>query len=333
MKYWMITNRNVEAKKLGQQRAELTFWGADSVPLDALSTWHPMPSGDFKRALIGAADQFPGLDELKEGQDQRHVSLFVHGYNNDWKDAARRYTTVCRDMFEGNTGLGICVLFSWPSNGYVTDYLADRADASESGLDLAEVLCELYDWLLLKQKECVGAPDTACKAKTSIIAHSMGNYVFQKAMQACWTRKNRPLLVSLITQALMVAADVDNDLFKCGEANDNSDGDAMANLTYRITALYNRRDDVLGCSAGLKHFGKRRLGRTGLDRTQPLPDNVWDVDCTSLVPPELGDPHGDYFKVGKAHVVTKLMQDLLRGIDREIITQRYLTSKPTRNGK
>src|SRR3981081_2454244 len=75
-----------------------------------------------------------------------------------------------------------------------------------------------------------------CKAKVSVIAHSMGNYVLQKAMAAAWTRKNQPLLATLVNQLLMVAADVDNDLFDAG-APDNNDGAAMVNLTYRITAL------------------------------------------------------------------------------------------------
>jgi len=42
----------------------------------------------------------------------------------------------------------------------------------------------------------------------------MGNYVLQTAMQFAWTRKNQPLLVSLLNQLVIVAADVDNDLFK-----------------------------------------------------------------------------------------------------------------------
>src|ERR1035437_1206981 len=37
--------------------------------------------------------------------------------------------------------------------------------------------------------------------------------------------------------------------------------------------------------ASIKHFGKRRLGRSGLDKTVPCPDNVWDIDCTSLFSP------------------------------------------------
>ncbi len=64
----------------------------------------------------------------------------------------------------------------------------------------------------------------------------------------------------------MVAADVDNDLFNGDKAIDKSDGDAIANLTYRVTALYTGRDSLLGLSAGLKHSGKRRLEeRWGLE--------------------------------------------------------------------
>jgi esterase/lipase superfamily enzyme len=101
----------------------------------------------------------------------------------------------------------------------------------------------------------------------------MGNYMVKKTMAKAWTRKNQPLLVSLINQLLMVAADVDSDLFDSG-APDNNDGNTVANLTYRITALYNGRDSVLGASIGLKHFDMRRLGRTGLSNRPPVADPV-----------------------------------------------------------
>ena len=65
----------------------------------------------------------------------------------------------------------------------------------------------------MKQIQAANDPANACKAKTSVIAHSMGNYVVENAMNVAWTRKNRPLLMSLISQFVMVAADVDNDIF------------------------------------------------------------------------------------------------------------------------
>jgi len=150
----------------------------------------------------------------------------------------------------------------------------------------------------------------------------MGNYVVQKAMAAAWTRKNQPLLVSLLNQLVMVAADVDSDLFDMG-APDNNDGSAVANLTYRITALYSGRDSVLGASAGLKHFGMRRLGRSGLSNRPPSADpaspidNVWDVDCSSFFPPEIDGPaiHGAYFlNDGTLNLVRHVPRGLDRGV-------------------
>jgi hypothetical protein len=88
----------------------------------------------------------------------------------------------------------------------------------------------------------------------------MGTYLLQKAMAVVWTRKNQPLLMSLINQLPMVAADVDNDLFKSGETIQVSDGDAIANLTYRVAALYSGKDPVMGLSAGLKAFRETPSG-------------------------------------------------------------------------
>ena len=58
------------------------------------------------------------------------------------------------------------------------------------------------------------------------------------------------------------------------------DGSLMANLCYRVGALYTGLDQVLGASARLKHLGTRRLGRSGLaDR-----NNAWDNVSTSMSP-------------------------------------------------
>lgn len=113
--------------------------------------------------------------------------------------------------------MGLCILFSWPSKGSPAEYLADRSEARQSSPDLTDVLADFYDWLVGMEKAAARNPATGCRAKTSIIAHSMGNYVLENAMHRAWDRKNRPLLVSLVNQLLMVAADVDNDLFKSGE--------------------------------------------------------------------------------------------------------------------
>lgn len=316
-KFWLISNRNVKKGGFGDKHGDLTYWTSDTGSLDKFANWEQTDQDNFKQQLIAAADKFPSLDH-DEHEDQSHVSFFIHGYNNTWQDAAKRYEKFCGDLFSGDDSLGLCVSFDWPSCGSVLGYLPDRSHARDCANDLVDTLSELYDWLITKQAAAVVNEKNACKAKVSVVAHSMGNYLLQKAMSAAWTRKNQPLLVSLINQLVMVAADVDNDLFE-DSADDGTDGDAVSNLTYRITALYSGRDAVLGDSAGLKHFGTRRLGRSGLAKCPPTgKDNVWQVDCSNLIPPDVGGLaiHSAYFE----HPETlDLIKQVLRGIDRTVL--------------
>ena len=315
--YWMISNRTEESGGFGGDRGDLTYWVSDKGPLDNKKNWTRVSADGFKNKLIAAANQFPPLDH-DEHEDQCHVTFFIHGYNNGWQDAAKRYQKFRDALYSGDDGLGICISFDWPSCGSVLGYLPDRAHARECANDLADVLSDLYDWLLGKQTAAAQNPQNACKAKVSMVSHSMGNYLMQKGMSAAWTRKNQPLLVSLLNQLVMVAADVDNDLFE-SNASDGTDGDAVANLTYRITSLFSGRDAVLGASAGLKHFGTRRLGRAGLAIAPPTDkDNVWGVDCSSFFPAATSgmDIHSAYFDNAGA---LDLIRDILRGKDRSVL--------------
>ena len=319
-KYFMISNRVLEGGELSNKSGPLTYWTTDNDEVEKLGNWNSRSADDFKAAVLAATADFPVLPPAQH-EDQKHVNLFIHGYNNTWEDAALRYRSIVANLFSGAASLGICILFSWPSDGAYLGYYLDRVEARGTAPYLSTVLNEFYDWLMQMQKAAMRNPANACTAKTSIIAHSMGNYVLQKAMALTWTRQNQPLLVSLVNQLLMVAADVDNDLFNGPAAADGSDGDAVANLTYRVTALYTGRDPVLGVSAGLKHFGKRRLGRSGLDYTNPIPDNVWGVDCSTLIPADASDIHAAYFDANSPETL-ELLRQLLRGSDRGVLTNQ-----------
>jgi len=318
--YWMITNRNLEAGGFGSDFADLTYWksiAADPNDLVNFAAWQQLAPEAFQAALVQVADSFPH-PLVTPSEDQKHVNIFVPGFDNSWSSAAQRYGKIVSNLFSGPNSMGECILFNWPSKGSVAEYLPDRSEARQSADDFAEVLSDLYDWMSAKQAMAAKNPADACKATTSLIAHSMGNYVLENAMNVVWTRKNRPLLMSLMNQVIMVAADVDNDIFSSGDAVTHGDGEGIANLSYRVTALYTGRDSVLGMSAGLKHFGKRRLGRSGLDRTCPVPDNVWDIDCSTLLAPNLDGVqiHGAYFDEPQCYV---LMRSLLQGTDRSVL--------------
>ncbi len=332
-KYWLISDRNNggTGQGLNTTRAGLTYWISDGGDLTQISSWNSVSAAQFQTLLAGVADDFPAN---VPNEEQAHVTLLVHGFNVNFQHATAFYQKVSDSLFSGSNSLqGLCILYDWPSLGSVAGYLPDRATARACAPDLTNILSTLYDWLLDKQNAAIKNPDDACKAKVSMISHSMGNYVLQKAMAAAWTRNNQPLLASLLNQLVMVAADVDNDLFDVG-APDNNDGQAIVNLTYRITALYSGRDSVLGLSAGLKHFGTRRLGRSGLANDPPLvtqlpaTDNVWHVDCSSFFPPTVTgeEIHGAYF--GSEHApegTIELIRQILRGIDRGVLETKGVT--------
>src|ERR1700730_18489762 len=320
-KYWLISDRNNGGVGQGMNNAGLTYWVSEGGDLTNIGSWKKITASNFQTLLADAADKFP--DNVPNEQ-QSHVTILVHGFNVSFQSATGFYQKISDSLFTGTKSLnGLCILYDWPSLGSALGYEPDRAHARACAADLADVLSAMFDYLVLKQNAAIKNPDNACKAKVSMIAHSMGNYVLQKAMAAAWTRKNQPLLASLLNQLVMVAADVDNDLFDAG-APDNNDGAAIVNLTYRITALYSGRDSVLGLSAGLKHFGTRRLGRSGLANRPPLitqlpaTDNVWDVDCSSFFPDSVNGEaiHGAYFDTPK---VIDLMREILRGKDRRVL--------------
>ena len=321
-KFWMINDRNKGGTGAEPNNDGLTYWVSDAANLADIENWTRVSPARFKKLLAGAADEFPVLDH-RQNENQSHVTLLVHGYNVGFSSAISLYQQVCDSLYSGPNSLGICVLYDWPSLGSILGYEPDRAHARKCAEDLTDVLCNLYDWLIRKQKDAIQDTRKACKAKVSLISHSMGNYLVQKALSAAWTRKNQPLLVSLINQLIMVAADVDNDLFDSG-SSDYNDGNAMSNLTYRITSLFSGRDAVLGASAGLKHFGTRRLGRSGLAHRPPeaaagpQTDNVWDVDCSGYFPPDIEgmDIHSAYFHTSGT---LNLIRNVLKGIDRGIL--------------
>lgn len=329
----MISARDAGGTGSNRNNNGVTFWSSQSsepIQLRDIKNWDRIPFAQFRKSLIDACADFP--DQKPEQQEEeKHLALCIHGYNTGFSSSIDFYTRIYDGLFSGTRGLGICVLFTWPSKGEVYGYLADRDEARRCADDLGGVLSSLYEILIRNQAAAAKDTSKACKAKISIIAHSMGNFVAQMALFHAWKRNNQPLATSLVNQMLMVAADVDNNIFDSGEQVGDGDGEGIANLSYRVTAFYSGRDPVLAASAGLKHFFKRRLGRSGLDRTAgngrpAAPDNVWDTDCSKFFADSESDIHGAYFKLDQYSAVKKLIREVLRGVDRGVLVERKIAS-------
>ena len=318
---FMMNSRDETDDGFGWQKGPMRFFTSDAAPakLTLKKSWSELSAKDFTKALVKQAQSFPRLTE-EENESQKHLSLFVHGYNNDWADTVKRYASIQSRLFDGGAqNLGTLVLYTWPSDGNAAGYLPDREDARACAPDLAEALVVLHDQIITMQRAAAMTERSEakrfCKAKISVIAHSMGSYVMQKALAIASRRINNPQLVTLIHQLVLVAGDIDNDIFDKSLPPD-SDGVLMTNLCYRIGALYSGLDAVLGASAGLKHFGTRRLGRSGLADRSKVPDNVFDHDVTALIKDTPGSTHSAVFETPAAMA---LVRNILIGIDRNLL--------------
>lgn len=310
---FMVTNRGRSKDDLTDKLVDtLSYFKIDEKQeeLSRLQNWTELSGKEFEKELMALAAQFPLLPD-DQNSKQKHLSLFVHGYNNTWDESAQRCAGLKRDLFD-KVDLGVPILFSWPSNGSVAGYLPDREDARDSGPHAADLFVRLYDIALAQQRLAAQTqdPNKFCRAKISVIAHSMGAFVVQKGLKIAAERLNSPQLMTLVHQLALVASDIDNDVFQKNQSNE-ADGSLMANLCYRIGALYTGLDETLGASAGLKHSGKRRLGRSGLADRGNVWDNVFDIDVTDFIVKK--DIHSAVFKSPKA---IDLLEKILRGVDR-----------------
>jgi esterase/lipase superfamily enzyme len=163
----------------------VTYWVSDKQPLTDINNWQKVTANNFQKLLAAAADEFPAYDPA-ENEKQSHVTILVHGFNNSFTSATRFYQDLCGKLFDGPDSLGLCILYDWPSRGSVLGYEPDRSHARLCAHDLTDILSSLFDWLIERQQTTIDTPAKACKAKVSLIAHSMGNYVVQKAMAAAW---------------------------------------------------------------------------------------------------------------------------------------------------
>ena len=159
---------------------------------------------------------------------EKHLLIFIHGYNNDIEDVIRTVRRI-EKVYDV-----IVVPFSWPANGGGAvsgkiDYLSDKADAraSATALHRAVMKVEEYHRLLTQGlqerlwKEAVGDKsenhqnararfsqriEASCKTKLSLMCHSMGNYVLKYATlpSDSHTRK------LVFDNVCLIAADVNN---------------------------------------------------------------------------------------------------------------------------
>jgi esterase/lipase superfamily enzyme len=156
----------------------------------AAATLHPSSLPPLQPAP--APDLAP---TLQLAQDKKNVGIFVHGYNTSFPEALYRMAQLVAD----NPEPGHAVLFSWPSDGEFSGYVADKDAATYSRDRFAAFLT------MLTQDPRLGEIDLA--------AHSMGCWLTMETLRQLRLSGQTHVLQRL-GAVILAAPDIDLDVFQ-----------------------------------------------------------------------------------------------------------------------
>lgn len=174
------------------------------------------------------ADLFFSKLSLQVRQSNRKEAfVFIHGYDTTFEDAARRTAQIAYDLgFDGAP-----ILYSWPSKGTFSDYLADYENAQWTVPDLKTFLSDIV---------------SKSGAQTiHLIAHSLGNLALTEALKNLAPTLQAQIPSFHFNQVVLAAPDIDTEIFG-GLVK------AFQQTAERITLYASSRDEALIISKKLR---------------------------------------------------------------------------------
>ena len=135
----------------------------------------------------------------------------------------------------------IPVLFSWPSQGNIRGYVADRDGVTYARDDLVNLLTLL--------------DRTQRSRQVVVVGHSMGAWLVMESLRQLRLRGSHGILDRL--QVGLLAPDIDVDVFR-------EQMSVIGHLTSPLTVLVSRDDRALGLSRRVAE-GRPRLGAVDVD--------------------------------------------------------------------
>lgn len=183
-----------------------------------------------KHVVLLAVDELPRdafarrLRERVEATEDREAFVFVHGYNVDFDEAARRTAQIAYDIHHDL----VPILFSWPSRGKVAAYLADGVNV---------------EWSVPHLREFLGlVAERSGADEVHVIAHSMGNRALTRVLRDFEREGAAGAEVPRFEQVILVAPDIDAEVFRRDIAP------ALSPVGERVTLYASARDKALEMS-------------------------------------------------------------------------------------
>jgi len=167
--------------------------------------------------------------------DTSDAFIFIHGFNATFDKAAKTTALLAYDL----QFTGAPIMFSWPSRGRLTSYIADEAAVAWATLHLQQFLEQVFA--------------TVKTRKIHIIAHSMGNRAITEVLLKLDSAKRQR-----IDQLILMAADVDADVFR----RDIAPG--LQGAAKRITMYCSSKDEALKACKIINHCQRVGQSRPGV---------------------------------------------------------------------
>jgi esterase/lipase superfamily enzyme len=215
----------------------------------------------------------------------KELVIFIHGYNNDFDDAAVATGDICRTL----SSEFVCIVLTWPaggSGGAFQGYNIDRESGEFAVADLKRVIRIVSE--------------TPGVERVHLVAHSRGTDVLVSAIQQlgieAYASRSSPSLSFKIANIILFAPDIDLDVAESklfGVVSDPgmSFGGKPAPAgvfpplgDFHLTVYSSPNDKALALSSWL--FGSVvRLGRLSstLTETQPSSNSLWENSNLSRI--------------------------------------------------
>lgn len=201
------------------------------------------------------------LAELKNkiaASEKRGALVFIHGYNVSFEDSCRRTAQLAYDLkFSGAP-----MMYSWPSEGSLLNYVKDETDVEWSTPDFERFLEMLAD-------------ETGART-IHLVAHSMGNRALVNALASIVKKRGKDLR-PLFSQVVLTAPDLDAGVFR-------NLARIIQKGSLRTTLYASSNDEALNLSK--KFHGYARLGDAGHNLT--VVKGMDTVDASSVKTSFLG---------------------------------------------
>ena len=201
-------------------------------------------------------------EELRKAAGQKGIMIFVHGYNNTFRDAAQRAAQFAYDtVYTGPT-----VIYSWPSQGGTEVTGGYTVDERRQYSD-----CTAFVNFLQRVETALGRGH-----RIKIVAHSMGSRLVFSALTAC------------VNSGAEIPPEIDIDELPDNPSLDETRGNSLDIVfaapdihtenfrkysvevelkVNRITIYASTEDKVLQAGKTILHGGEARLGLGGSART------------------------------------------------------------------